>query len=235
MKHRAFLLCLGVAAASPVTAAPTTDPDTRAVFENYTACVVKGHLKEAAKVVLSTIPSDAIIKQYPDMVTPDCLDPVQTEDLKMPGGDFLRYGLAEQLVRHEYAGGLPADFARAGPIQHMELDPANYQPKPGQHATPRLLAQLEEHRKRDLAIRTLSIFGECTVRADPLGALALVLSNPASKEDAAAVARLQPALASCLTKGATIQLDKAAIRGSIAMNLYRLAKAARVPAVASVK
>jgi hypothetical protein len=236
MRYRLFYVCLALAPATPATAAPGTDRDTRDVFESFTACVVKGHVKEAADVVLSTLPTDAIIKQHPNMVDPGCLDPTMAGELHMPSGDFLRYGLAEQLVRQEYAGGLPADFARAGPIRHKELNPADYQPKAGQLATPRLLAKLDEERKRDIAIQTLSIFGECTVRADPPGSLALILSNPASKAEAAAFAGLQPALSSCLTKGATIQLDKAAIRGSIAMNLYRLAKAPRVSApVAAVK
>src|SRR5689334_4709108 len=101
MKYRLFLLCLALASAAPATAAPTTDRDTRDVFESFTACVVKGHVKEAAEVVLSTLPTDEVVKQHPNMVTPDCLDPTMAGELHMPSGDFLRYGLAEQLVRQE--------------------------------------------------------------------------------------------------------------------------------------
>jgi hypothetical protein len=235
MTHRPLLFLLCAAAAIPATAAPTTDPDTRRVFEDYTACVVKAHPKDAAEVVLSTLSGDKILKAYPNLLSSDCLDPVEASQLQFPSGEFVRYGLAEQLVRREFAGGLPSDFGLAGPIHQMELDESSYQPKSGEKATPRLLAQLQQYKERDLATRTLSLYGECVARADPAGALALVLSDASSREEAAAFTRLQPALSSCLVKGTTIQLDKAAIRGSIAMNLYRLAKAPRVPTSAAAK
>lgn len=230
MKSRIFLGLVVAAFATPGVAAPGTDRATRGVFEGYTACIVKQFPTEAAKVVLSTIPSNQIVKDYPELVAPACLD---IEELSIPDGDFLRYGFAEELVRREYSHGLPADFAQAGPIRHMQVNESDYQPKPGKTATAKELAALDGYKKRDLAVQALSIYGECVVRADPADALALVLSEQSSADEASAFGKLQPALSSCLTRGATITLDKAAIRGSVAMNLYRLAKAPRVAATAA--
>lgn len=74
-------------------------------------------------------------------------------------------------------------------------------------------------------MRGLSIFAECVARD---AALKLSLSDPDSGYEASAFATLQPALSLCLDKGKAIALDKAAVRGAIALNLYRLAKAPRV-------
>jgi hypothetical protein len=166
------------------------------------------------------------------LITPDCLESGQ---LTMPGADFLRYGLAEALVRREFKIGLPVDFASAGPISHFQLDESDYQPKPGKRASARELQRLEEQRNKDVAIRILSIYGECVVRASPQAALRLVLSTPSAADEADAFGLLRPALSSCLAEGQTITLDKTGIRGSVALNLYRLAHAPRVPAASAAK
>ena len=232
MKHRVLLLGISATLAAPTPTAAGTDRTAREVFESYTQCVVKKHPKDAAAVVLSTISEKEIFKSYSNLVTPDCLD---TGDLTMPGADFLRYGLAEALVRREYATGLPVDFARAGSISHFQLDESDYEPKPGKPASTREVQRLDEQKKKDIAIRILSIYGECVVRASPPAALRLVLSTPSTSNEAEAFGLLGPALSACLTQGQTIALDKTAIRGSIALNLYRLAHAPRVPAASATK
>ena len=173
MKHLQLLLAAsGLAMAC--TAAHATDRDSRRVFEGYAQCVVDRHPRDSADVVLSTGPSKDVLRRHPDLVIPDCLPGQQ---LKMPGADFLRYGLAEALVRREYAKGLPADIGRATPLAHFEVDESEYRPKPGKTLKPKRIAELE---------------------------------------------------------GETITLDKTNIRGAIAMNLYRLAKAPRAPVPVAV-
>jgi hypothetical protein len=212
------------------TTSRATDRETRQIFESYAQCVVKKHPEDAEDIVLSTMPSKDIIK-HSTVIRPDCLEPGQ--QLVMPGGDFLRYGLAVALVRREFAGGLPADIAKAGPIPHFEPNESDYLPKPGKKANAKELARLAEQRSKAEAIRAMSIYGECVARADPAAALQLVLSNPATKEESQAFRAMGGALSSCLTQGQTITLDKESLRGALAMSLYRLAKAPRVPTTAS--
>lgn len=182
---------------------------------------------DAREVVLSTIPAEEIYKRYPRLITPDCLD---ADELRMPGSDFLRFGLAQALVRRDYAGGLPADITRAAPIAHFEPNESDYLPKPGKKPNPKQLAELRKRREQDVAIRALSVFGECVVRADPKAALMLVLSKSRSPEESKQFAAMAESLSSCLVQGVTIKLDKVPLRGTVALNLYRLAHAPRLAA-----
>jgi hypothetical protein len=220
---RAALLLLAIAG----SAAHASDPQTRQVFNSYGQCVVQKHPRQAADVVLSQLSTREILKTHQELVDPDCLGSAGA--LIMPGSDFLRYGLAEALVRREYAAGLPADFAFAGPIQHFQPDEADYRPKPGKTLKPKEMAKLEERRKHEVALRTMSMYGECVARRSPSTALQLVLSKPTSPGEAAALAAMRGPLSDCLPPGMTVALDKAAVRGSVALNLYRLAHAPRVP------
>ena len=228
---RSPLLALaGAAAVTAASPSAATDKQTRRTFEDYTQCVVKKRPKDAREVVLSTIPAEEIYKRYPHLITPDCLD---AAELRMPGSDFLRFGLAQALVRRDYAGGLPPDITSAGPVAHFQPDEADYLPKPGKKLKDKQLAELQKRREQDIAIRTLSVFGECVVRADPQRALTLVLSKSGSPEESKQFAALSETLSSCLLQGVTIKLDKVPLRGTLALNLYRLAHAPRLPAEAA--
>ena len=79
-----------------------------------------------------------------------------------------------------------------------------------------------------LRITSLMIFAECVARADPDHVLDLVLTEPGSDAEKKAFAALQPPLRSCVPRDRTISLDSLQLRGVLAMNLYRLAKAPRV-------
>ena len=72
----------------------------------------------------------------------------------------------------------------------------------------------------------LSRYGECVVRADPAGSRALLAAKPETPEEASRFAALRLALATCLPEGHTLEFGKLALRGTIAVNYYRLAKAA---------
>jgi hypothetical protein len=225
-----MLIALGITNAPGRAAAAPASRETRQVFTDFAACAAKQNTKEAQAVVLSLIPNDEIIKKHPAVVTPSCMAP--GGQLRMPG-DYLRYGLAEALVRRELASGLPADIRLAARLEHFEVKEADYQPKPGKKVSTRELAELQKRKERALAFRALSIYGECVVRTDAAGALRLVLSKSVSAAETQAFTALQPALSECMTEGRTIELDRAALRGTIAMNLYRLARAPRVAAPAS--
>lgn len=226
MKYRVLVIAsLGIASASSAA-----DHESRDTFKSYSECVVKLLPSAAAEVVLADDMSGEIKHKHPGLITPQCLD---AGELKIPEGEFFLFGLAEALLRRDYMHGLPADIAKAAPLTHSLVDDAEFQPKPGKKLSAKQLADLEERDKHAHAIHALSIFAECVARANPNAALKLALSEPDSGYESNSFAALQPALSSCLDKGKSVALDKAGVRGAIALDLYRLAKAPRMQSTTS--
>jgi len=71
----------------------------------------------------------------------------------------------------------------------------------------------------------LSTVGECAVRANPRGAHDFLNARLNSKEESAAVQTMMPAFASCLPKGVQVHFNILSLRGTVAVNYYRLALA----------
>ena len=71
----------------------------------------------------------------------------------------------------------------------------------------------------------MSAFGECVVRTDPSGSHALLMTQVVSPEETAALKAVVPAFSSCVPAQRTLSFDKTVIRGAVALNYYRLAKA----------
>jgi hypothetical protein len=225
MNLRFLLLCALASLPSPLIAEQVSEG--RHVFTDFNQCAAEQHPTQAAEVVLSDDTAQDVLKAHPDLLTGECLG-LAGGELTIPGGDFVRYGLAEALVRREYAAGLPADIGQAAPLLHPPINESDYQPKPGQKLRANELASLKKRRDMDVGARLLSIYGECVARADPVMSLRLVLAKPDSSDETQAFAAMNPIFSSCLVQGQTLTFSKSALRGTIAMNLYRLAKAPRV-------
>ncbi len=86
-----------------------------------------------------------------------------------------------------------------------------------------------------LQIIALWDLGECTVRAAPTEADALVKSAIASKAESAAMTAIVPFLGSCVAKDNKITFSKAVIRGLLAEALYKIATKAEIVSTAQVK
>ena len=80
------------------------------------------------------------------------------------------------------------------------------------------------------AYAALSPFGECVVRASPAQSLAVLRTRVETPEEDAALKAVFPVLGSCLEKGSALRLNKFVMRGTLALNLYRLARAPRIAA-----
>lgn len=225
MKPSSLVLALLIVAHPAQTNAATTDPEARNALRDYSICVAKHDPKESEAVLLSLIPNEEIVRRHPALVTPSCL--TNGAELKMPG-DYLRYGLAEAMVRREYAIGLPADILQAEPLEHYEISESDYQPEAGKKLSSQKAAELMRRRQDALAFQFLSIFGECVARKNPAGALQLILSKMGSSAETEAFAAISGPLSSCLMAGQKLALDRTALRGTIALNLFRLAKAPRL-------
>lgn len=203
----------------------------RKIFYEYGQCIVRRHQSEASQAVLGDIAGDELKKSHRDLISGDCLP----WDAEVPGaelqakfvGDQYLYALADALVRSELSDEPPPNLASVPPLQHREPGPppATIAPngKPIKAAEYRVLARNYEHQK---AADFLSNYGECVVRADPVRSRQLLLTVPESAEETAVFANMSPDFSQCMQKGATVEFSKMTMRGAIALNYYRLAKAA---------
>ncbi len=206
--------------------------ETRALTHAYAQCVVKGQAAKASEAILANVPTGAILRDYRMLIRPECLvrQTRQTTQMRF-GGDLYRYALADALVNRELAALPVPDLDSVPRLDHH--DPG---PPPGEvDAKGRKLGKrrLEAARLsygRDAAFAFLSVYGECIVRADAAGAKALLVTVPDSAEEKARFDALRPTFARCLPEGQTLRFGKVALRGSVAINYYRLAHAARAPA-----
>jgi hypothetical protein len=70
----------------------------------------------------------------------------------------------------------------------------------------------------------------CTALQAPKETVALLATQPATHEEMEAMTPLGPVLGSCLKKGATVELNKPAIRALLALAAYRIASMPKAPA-----
>jgi len=230
-----LLLLASLASSQAVAAADSSDTrQNRLIVDNYATCVLGMHSREVAQVVLSNPGNENIIRHHPSLIDGSCLVQAGGARMEMPG-DTLLYALSEALVRWEYSKGLPPDIAHAAPLQHVNPNPPLITAINGKPLNPKKLEQLKAAQAKETGFQVMSVFGECVAREDPHHSLALILTKVASKEEDQALADLNPALAKCVPSGQTVALDRDAVRGTIAMNLYRLAKAPRIAAVDPAK
>jgi hypothetical protein len=205
--------------------------ETRALTHAYARCVVRRQPAKASQAIAGNVDNGAILRDYPMLIRPECLTRQVHQATRMRfGGDLYRYALADALVNRELSARPAPDLDAVPRLDHR--DPGA-PPQPvdarGRKLSKRKLEAALESYRRDSAFAYLSRYGECVVRADTEGARALLVTAPDSAEEAARFSALRPALARCLPEGETLRSGKAALRGSIAVNYYRLAHAAGMP------
>ncbi len=209
--------------------------ETRALMHAYAKCVVRREGEKASEVLLRNVGNRTLLRKYDDLIVEDCLAREVVVDTKMTfGGDLYRYALADALVSSELADQPVPDLGSVPRLVHHPILPAP-EPLPanaGKSARKRYQKAKEDH-DESFAFGFLSRYGECVVRTNPEGAKALLLTVPDSREESSGFDALRAALATCLIEGRTLRFGRVALRGSIAINYYRLAHAARASAPAA--
>ena len=204
----------------------TSPAVSRAVMAEFARCVVRRKHDAAAEVVLD--PAQQLgSEDNKGLFVSDC----------MPSGSRMRakavqmrYGLAEALVRSDMESA-PADLALVAPLQRLAFVD---RPMPADVAAdPERVAGWQAFAEAAQSYAALAPLGECVVRADPAGSLALLKTPVESEEEMAAVGALAPVLPGCVKKGQKLSFNRFNLRGTIALNLYRLARAPRVAASSS--
>jgi hypothetical protein len=202
-----LLSLLLLAAGDPPDNALTLPPrQIQALVSTYADCVVKNEEQAASRAILSGAGDADLLRQYPQLVQEFCV-PRQL-------GDYVQVHFTPAQMRAVIAGALVRRELAKVPPPVLDDVPALTHP-----------AAVESDKAK--ADAYLSRYGECVVRVDPAAAKTLLLTDAFTDAEAAAFNAMGNALGTCIAPGRSLNFDKASLRGSIAVNYYRLAIAAR--------
>jgi len=217
--------------------------EIRAVYDRFAVCVIK----EAHGIAVKALSQYAggsrdFIERYPQLLDSDCVVDATRARFSFValrfGANQLYYGLADVLVATDLKG-RPAmtDLALVAPLAHPQFDEAQFLPSPTLKGNKlkAYLAGVDKQKAEFRAHLFLSHFGECVVRANPVGTRDLLSAKVNSAEENSHLAALTPVLGDCLVAGQTFRANKFQMRGAIALNYYRLATAPRTIAAGAPK
>jgi hypothetical protein len=236
----AVLALAGPTFVQPARAAQDSElstKETRKLMHAYARCVVERQARRASEALVQNVDNGTILRKYPQLIVGDCLVKQTRQNSMMSfSGDLYRYALADALVSRELAGFENSTFESVPRLDHRDPGEA---PKPigpngKKISTRKYEAALKDYRESS-GVAYISRFGECVVRAAPSEAGALLKAVPDSPEEAIRFGALRPALGRCLPEGETLRFGKTALRGTIAINYYRLAQAARAGSAGNVR
>jgi len=222
-------LLLALAAPAPAQRSDYSPRDTRRAIEEYGRCIVGKQHDLAAAAIARNVDNATLMRNYSQLIDGRCmpLPPLGSTIKVRFMGDQFRYALADGLV-HKDLLRAPAPAVGVLPqLDHREPTPPPRVDKKGRPLSEAKYAAALEGYRQAQAFAYVSRFGECVVRANPEGARALLGTTADSPEETAAFATLSNALGNCLESGQKIELSKVALRGTIAVNYYRLATVAR--------
>lgn len=218
-----------------VTLSPTANAEgakdmayTRRVMHDYAKCVVRKRPKLASEAILADVDNGVLQQRYSQLIDPDCMGRVGGSITMSFSGDLYRYALADALIN--------AEFATEGPKSLSDRLPLAHVPMPDQDAlSARLATTRSKARKAELqegfdsqaATAWSSRYGECIVRAEPENVRLWILTPPDIPEELSRINALRKAFSQCLL-GGTLRFNRVVMRGLVALNYYRLAKATPV-------
>jgi hypothetical protein len=227
-----------VSIAPPALAAPPRPGVAqvpRQTIDAFARCVTMRHHGEAADYVLGTTPSwtPAGVRARRKLADAGCISAETSREdartlLSADSEGQLRPVLAEALVRSD----LPVFDARlintAQPLDYGKLVDALWPAGACKGCKPAVAKEIDEIRTRSSAALAPLIFGECVARSDPANVHKMLLSQPGSPQEAAAMDALRPVLADCVVQGVQFTIGSTDLRQSLALIYYRLSHAPRV-------
>ncbi|HEX8579440.1 MAG TPA: hypothetical protein VF655_07575 [Allosphingosinicella sp.] len=208
---------------------------TRALVHAYATCIVKRQPTKAGKAIVRNLGRGMLLSLYPELMDAECLKRGASETMMVRfGGDLYQYALADALVRRELATFTGNNFDAVPRLEHRDpgLQPAEVNAKGKKVDAKKLEASIKGYNEAQ-AFNFLSRYGECVARLHPVGSQALLLTVPDSPEEADRFKTLVPTLARCLPEDQSMSFGRVTLRGTIAVNYYRLAMAARAAAAAN--
>jgi hypothetical protein len=173
----------------------------RITFDAYAACLMQRRTRALKEALDLPVDDPAYIRTVDNLAVDECLS---SGRLKFNLG-LLRGGFYIALYRKEF-------LRKDPPLGNAPLFP--YSDITGVGSM-----QARQH-SRMVAV------ADCAVRKDPIASRAFVMGPTASRQEAAALAALQPSLAACVQPGVNILFFKPMLSGLIAEALYRESVAA---------
>lgn len=225
---KTILLLALLAAGAPEDEREFTTAQTRETIDAYGACIVKKQPARAAQAIRENVDNGTLMRKYKRLIDGSCLPLPKGQQLEARfSGDQYRYALADALVRREFAATPAPDLSSVARLDHRDPGepPARVDAR-GRPVKDKDYREALENYQRARAFTFLSRYGECVVRVDPAAARALLMTTPESAEEAERFAAMNTSFATCLPEGETVKLGKLALRGTIAINYFRLAHAA---------
>jgi hypothetical protein len=222
-------MLLAISSAALAMQSDYSTKETRALTHTYAKCVVGRQAAKASEALLKNADNTMILRKYRSLVSSECLA------RNVPGGatmvfrgDLYRYALADAMVNRELATDPVPDLSAVPRLDQrpMPEHPQEVRPNGKKLSKRRYEAALEEYQK-EASFGFLARYGECIVRLDTANSKALLLTSPDSPEEARRFTALRPALEHCLPDEWTLKFGRTALRGTIAINYYRLAHAAK--------
>jgi hypothetical protein len=202
--------------------------ETRAMVHQYGTCLLKTQQKRASAAILANLDNAELMKRYPQLIDGACMPTAIGQVVRVSfAGDQFRYALADALIRKEFSGQTAPDLEVVGRLDHRVPTPPSRLNAKGKPLSDRAYQRALDAYLRMEAFSYLSRYGECVVRVDPASAHSLLVTLPESAEEEAQFAAMSKALSTCVQEGSTLKFNKMSLRGTVAVNYYRLAVAAR--------
>jgi hypothetical protein len=181
---------------------------SRAVLDKYAQCLVTLDGPMIRKMVTGD-PNSRSFDRWRKNLNALCMiqgrDPYYTN----PDNVTLRFALAEVIVRDLRGGPAVLNVSPVPPLTHPE-------------------GPVAESKGSQPTFAYSSRLGECVVRKNPGGAAALLNTGLATEEERAAVEALLPSARTCVPPPSErLKIDMVSLRGTVAFNYLRLAKAAQ--------
>jgi len=201
-----------------------THEDVRKPLSEFASCTVRGDLKRSRELVVDT--DYGISARYSDLLSNYCLPADRDLYLGMTP-TVVRFALADAVFARSLRDIDPKALAAAPALPGFGFNKASYDQD---GAKIKAASERDAWMKNGQTIaRDLEYFrfGECLVRGDPAAARSLLLTKIESKEEASAFAGLIPTLDRCQSARRQVSLDKADVRGTVAVNYVRLASVAQ--------
>jgi hypothetical protein len=230
-------LVLAMMAAAPAEesrARRNAELDYSDILAAYALCEVRDYHARSAKAVLSNLDAHNLEHDFSDIFIEKPVAFVAgCRELVIPDrqafflkGEALRMKLAEALVKADLKNETSTSFADRAPLpmrepetrEELDRTLANTRTESGRR-------HVREVYDMRVAQSWLSHFGECVARSDPARVHAWLLTNADTAEDATATKALAPAFGACLSEGRKLTASRDVLRGTVAVDYYRLAKA----------
>lgn len=209
------------------------DEEKQLYTDAYASCMVDINHQRAAEIILKDVSDQAFITKYQDIFIDKALNEVfecpqmhmryQAEWLM--NEDLLRFALAEARVRADLKLDRSTNFSDRAPLSHYEMEPKVTLARRLQLTESKRQPLLDKAYDQKRALFWLAYYGECVVRRDPANSRDLLLSKSGTTAEDSAIHSISPSLSACLPDGQKLSFTRQILKGTMAVNYYRLAMA----------